>query len=91
MSAPFIETFKQPGLAYQPAEDVAKVILGLLTSTTVTGKAFYVEGASAWEFEDRLYQTMPQWLGEEPTRMLRANAEHVAKVRVSTGTSLICY
>ncbi|KAL9617881.1 MAG: hypothetical protein Q9160_007369 [Pyrenula sp. 1 TL-2023] len=91
MSAPFIDTFKQPGLAWQSAEDVARVILGLLTSTDVTGKAFYVEGTSAWEFEDGFYQSMPQWLGEQPTRMLRANAEHVSKVRICTAALLMCY
>lgn len=80
MTAAFIDTFRQPGLASQTAEDVAKMLLGISVARNMTGKAIYVEGASGWEFEDRLYQAMPQWLGEEPTRMLRANAEHVSKV-----------
>lgn len=80
MTAAIIQPFKDAGLFWQPPEAVAEVILGILTSQGMNGKAFYVEGGDGYEFEDSLYTTQPQWLGEEPTRRLRANAEAVQKV-----------
>ncbi|KAL1590933.1 hypothetical protein WHR41_00411 [Cladosporium halotolerans] len=79
MTAAIIQPFKDAGLFWQPPEAVADVILGILTSQDMNGKAFYVEGGDGYEFEDSLYTTQPQWLGEEPTRRLRANTEAVRK------------
>jgi hypothetical protein len=45
----------------------------------MNGKAFYVEGGDAFEFEDGLYEAQPQWLGEEATKRLRANTEAVQR------------
>lgn len=89
MTEAFIETFRQPGLASQTAEDVAKMILGISVTKGMTGKAIYIEGGTGWEFEERLYQLMPQWLGEEPTRMLRASAEHVSKVQINISNGFL--
>ncbi|KAJ9137133.1 hypothetical protein NKR23_g9356 [Pleurostoma richardsiae] len=78
MTTSIIGAFRERNLATQTSEDVAKVIIGLLSEKDATGKAMYVEGAKAWEFEETMWETMPAWLGEEPTKMLKANAEFVA-------------
>lgn len=83
MTAGIVDTFKQDGYFWQTADDVAKMILGVETSAGMNGKAIYVEGATGWEFEDSFYRTQPQWLGDEPTRMMRANAEAVNRVSIA--------
>lgn len=65
------------GLHCQSADDVARMVLGLMVRTDLNGKGIYVEGGTGWEFEDSFYREQPRWLGEEPTRMMRANAEAV--------------
>lgn len=80
MSAHVIQPFKDAGLFWQPPEVVAETILGILISDGMKEKAFYVEGGDAFEFEDSFYSAQPQWLGEEPTRRMRANTEAVNKV-----------
>lgn len=80
MTAAIIDAFRDNALFWQSPESVAKVILGLMTNEEVNGKAVYVEGGDGFEFEDSLYATQPQWLGEEATKRLRANAEAVQKV-----------
>lgn len=84
MTAAIIQPFKDAGLFWQPAEAVAKVILGIMSSKEMNGKAFYVEGGDGFEFEDSLYAAQPQWLGEEATRRMRVNTEAVQKVGQST-------
>jgi NAD(P)-dependent dehydrogenase (short-subunit alcohol dehydrogenase family) len=79
MSAHIMQPFKDAGLFWQSAEAVAGVIAGILTSSGMNGKAFYVEGGDAFEFEDGLYETQSQWLGEEATRRLRTNTEAVER------------
>lgn len=73
MTASIIQPFKEAGLFWQPAEAVAEVILGIMASKGMNGKAFYVEGGDGFEFEDSLYTTQPHWLGQEATRRLRSN------------------
>lgn len=80
MTAAIIQPFKDAGLFWQPADAVAKVISGILSSKDLNGKAFYVEGGDGFEFEDSLYAAQPQWLGEEATRRMRVNTEAVQKV-----------
>lgn len=89
MSAHIVPMFRDAGVFWQPAEVVARIIAGVVTGTgqivgnlveRLNGKAFYVEGGDAWEFEDSLYDTQAQWLGEEPTRRMRVNTEAVQKV-----------
>jgi len=80
MTAAIIQPFKDAGLFWQPPRAVAEVILGILSSKEMIGKAFYVEGGDGFEFEDSLYAAQPQWLGEEATRRMRVNTEAVQKV-----------
>jgi NAD(P)-dependent dehydrogenase (short-subunit alcohol dehydrogenase family) len=80
MTAHLVHVFKQPGYYCQPPDDVARMVLGLQVRTDMNGKGIYVEGGSGWEFEDSFYREQPAWLGEEPTRRMRANAEAVNKV-----------
>jgi NAD(P)-dependent dehydrogenase (short-subunit alcohol dehydrogenase family) len=79
MSAHIMQPFKDAGLFWQSAGAVAEVIAGILTERGVNGKAFYVEGGDAFEFEDGLYESQPLWLGEEATRRLRGNTEAVER------------
>ena len=80
MTAGIVEKFKDAGLFWQSAESVARMVLGIQCSKQMSGKAIYIEGGEGWEFEDSFYRTQPQWLGEEPTRRMRANTEAVNKV-----------
>lgn len=80
MTAHIIQAFKDANLFWQPPEAVAEVILGILSSENMYGKAFYVEGGDGYEFEDSFIAAQPQWLGEEPSRRMRINSEAVQKV-----------
>lgn len=82
MTQGIVEKFKDAGLFWQSADSVARIIVGIQCSGQMTGKAIYIEGGDGWEFEDSLYQTQPQWLGEEPTRRMRTNTEAVNKVSI---------
>jgi len=79
MTSAIIGNFRVKGGHFQSADDVAKVILGVQCDASINGKAIYVECGKGWEFEDGLYDTMPQWLGDEPTRLLRENSKLVAQ------------
>ncbi|KAM0719915.1 hypothetical protein Q7P37_004050 [Cladosporium fusiforme] len=79
MTAHIIQAFKDANLFWQSPDAVAEIILGILSSENLHGKAFYVEGGDGYEFEDSFYAAQPQWLGEEPTRRMRVNAEAVNK------------
>lgn len=79
MTAHIVHAFQQPGYYCQPADDVARMVLGLQVRPDLNGKGIYVEGGSGWEFEDGFYREQPAWLGQEPTRRMRANAEAVNK------------
>lgn len=83
MTAHIIQAFKDANLFWQPPEAVAEVILGILSSENMYGKAFYVEGGDGYEFEDSSIAAQPQWLGEEPSRRMRINSEAVQKVSLS--------
>jgi len=79
MTSAIIGNFRAKGGHSQSADDVAKIILGVQCDASTNGKAIYVECGKGWEFEDGLYDTMPQWLGEEATKLLRENSKLVAK------------
>ena len=64
MSGSGISAFRDAGLFWQPPSAVAKVIVGIQSDRSIIGKAFYIEGDGAWEFEDSFYNTQPQWLGK---------------------------
>ncbi|KAF2161863.1 hypothetical protein M409DRAFT_27592 [Zasmidium cellare ATCC 36951] len=74
-----IGAFKDNNLYWQTAESVAKIVVGLLATEEIHGKAYYIEGGDAWEVEDGIYKEQPRWLGEEATRRMRINAEAVQK------------
>ncbi|KXT07678.1 hypothetical protein AC578_10203 [Pseudocercospora eumusae] len=78
MTAGIIAAFRDNNLYWQSAESVARIIVGIM-SETMNGKAYYIEGGDGWEFEDSFYAMQPKWLGEEPTRRMRVNAEAVNK------------
>lgn len=80
MTVNVIDAFKDNGLWWMSPESVAKIIVGIEATASIHGKAFYIEGGEAWEFEDGFYEKQPQWLGEEPTKRMRLNAEAVNKV-----------
>jgi NAD(P)-dependent dehydrogenase (short-subunit alcohol dehydrogenase family) len=80
MTRGIVEKFQSAGLYWQSSNAVAQFVLGLMVEPKVNGKAVYIEGGEGWEFEDSFYETQPQWLGEEPTRRMRLNAEAVNKV-----------
>ena len=69
--------FKQDGLYCQTPDDVARIVVGLQIRDDLNGKGIYVEGGKGFEFEEGFYREQPAWLGEEATRMMRANAEAV--------------
>ena len=81
MTVGIVEKFKAADLFWQPASAVADIILAIQCNGVMAGKAIYVEGGEGWEFEDSLNETQSTWLGEEPTRRMRANTEAVTKVR----------
>ena len=64
MTGAVISAFRDAGLFWQPPSAVAKVIVGIEADTSIIGKAFYIEGDGAWEFEDSFYNAQPQWLGK---------------------------
>ena len=90
MAHPIAEAFRQAGLgdAVNVPEDLAVTILGFLTERGMWGKSVYVEGGKGWEFEGGYWDTMPQWLGQEPTMRLRKGLDLVASV--SEMCNLMC-
>ena len=75
-----VEEVRQNGFS-QTADDCARFYLGVANNPSMNGKSIYVEAGKGWEFEDSLWKTMPQWLGEEPTKILRENLKTMGKVR----------
>ncbi len=69
--------FQRDGLFCQTPDDVARMVVGLQVRDDLNGKGVYVEGGKGFEFEEGFYREQPAWLGEEATRMMRANAEAV--------------
>ncbi len=64
MTQNVISAFRDANLFWQPPSAVAKVIVGIQADRSIIGKAFYIEGDGAWEFEDSFYNAQPQWLGK---------------------------
>lgn len=78
MTTSVIETFRSNGHA-QTSDDCARFYLGVANNPSMNGKSIYVEGGKGWEFEDGLWRTLPQWLGEEPAKMLKENVKAMGK------------
>lgn len=72
MTGPVISAFRDAGLFWQPPAAVAKVIVGVQADKSIIGKAFYIEGSGAWEFEGSFYDAQPQWLGMSIVRGVSA-------------------
>ncbi|WPH02195.1 Hypothetical protein R9X50_00505000 [Acrodontium crateriforme] len=95
MTAGMVEKFQVGGLHWQTSEIVANNILGILVRSERTddgsdekgpddwrpmvGKAIYIEGGDAWEFEDSLIASQSAWLGEEANRRMDENTEAVKR------------
>lgn len=58
------DTWREAGLPSNTAEDVAKVIVGMMADAKLVGGAMYIEGGRAWDVEAGLVKARPQWLGE---------------------------
>jgi NAD(P)-dependent dehydrogenase (short-subunit alcohol dehydrogenase family) len=80
MTDGIFSAFAQRGLATNSPDEVALSIAGLLTEKDMYGKGIYVEGGKCWELEDGIVKTMPQWLGEGPTKRLWEGLDFVATV-----------
>ena len=66
------EIWQKSGLPSNQPEDVAKIVVGVLSDPEQKGGALYVEGGRAWDVEAGLLHTRPQWLGERQTKDLDA-------------------
>jgi hypothetical protein len=51
-------------------EEVAKIIMGVISDSSLNGEAVYVEGGRGWRIEQAKIDLRPQWLGERQTRQL---------------------
>lgn len=57
--------WEQSGLPANEPEDVARVIIGVLSEGKVNGGTMYIEGGRAWNVEAGLLEQRPKWLGEK--------------------------
>lgn len=69
------DTWHKAGLASNTPEDVAKVIVGVLADGQVNGGSMYIEGGRAWNVEEGLLKTRPDWLGAERAAALDKGTE----------------
>ena len=58
------------GLPSNAPKDVARVIVGVLTDSSLNGGSLYIEGGRAWNVEAGLMELRPQWIGEKQARDL---------------------
>ena len=93
MTKAIVPAYKDGGLFWQPASDVAELIGSLMATRKdgtaepgtgdygdiVTGKAIYIESGKCWEYDQAFWDTMPQWLSEEGSMMVKKNMEAVRK------------
>ncbi|EME85458.1 uncharacterized protein MYCFIDRAFT_130791 [Pseudocercospora fijiensis CIRAD86] len=66
------DIWEESGLPSNTPEDVARIVVGVLSDPQQKGGALYIEGGRAWDVEAGLLHTRPQWLGEKQTRDLDA-------------------
>lgn len=90
MTKNIIGAFKEAELFWQPPEAVGDIIVGIQADPSIVGKAYYIEGGDGWEFEEKFYQSQPQWLSEEGCRRMRVNAEAVNRVSPLFNALLAC-
>lgn len=69
------DDWHRAGLPSNTPEDVAGVIAGVFADRGVHGAALYIEGGNAWNIEEGLLQTRPEWLGAKQTADLDRGSE----------------
>lgn len=65
LTAAIEPVWEQNKLPANTAEDVARVILGVLSEGKVNGATMYIEGGRAWNVEAGLMDLRPKWIGEK--------------------------
>lgn len=86
MSAGIAESWKTHNLPMNEPVDVANIIIGLGCERGMNGKAFYVEGARAWEIEDNIDRLEPEWLGKEQSEELSRGQALMGSVSLVSST-----
>lgn len=80
------EVWRKEDLPLNQPDGVAAVIAGLTAAKGMNGKAMYVEGNRAWEFDEKIGELEPLWLGAEQSSTLNrgqaAMGEASATVRM---------
>jgi len=69
------DTWDKAGLPSNQPDDVARVIIGVLAEGKVNGGTMYIEGGRAWNVEQGLLKTRPEWLGEKQAKDLDQGTE----------------
>lgn len=64
------DSWDAAGLPSNQPEDVAKIMLGVISDSSLSGEAVYVEGGRGWKLEEEVIRLRPQWLGEKQTKDL---------------------
>lgn len=82
MTEGMIETWRSTGLPTNEPIGVANVVVGVAAEKEMHGKALYVEGNRAWEFEDNLEMLESQIIGEEQARTLNAGQVVLGSVSI---------
>ena len=81
LTSGFIHLFKNNKSAlpahFQTSAQVAQYIALVLLTKELNGKSIYVEEGKAWDFEAGLAREMPQWLGNEPTKLSDDNSKFI--------------
>ena len=52
--------------------DVATVAMSLICDSISNRKVLWVEGAKVWDFEEPLFNLLPQWISNGPSQSLKA-------------------
>lgn len=58
------------GLPGNMPEDIARILVGVASDSSLSGEAVYVEGGLGWKIEQAKIDLRPQWLGERQTKDL---------------------
>jgi len=64
------EQWDAAGLPWNMPEEVASIIMGVVSDSSLNGEAVFVEGGRGWKVEQTKIDLRPQWLGERQTRQL---------------------
>lgn len=70
LSQGVVEQWDAAGLPANTPEDIARIIVGVVTDSDLNGEAVFVEGGRGWKVEQTKIDLRPQWLGERQTRQL---------------------